>query len=178
RGLNNYSLKPRAIKKSGVSLVQPNFTSSISGNHYIAPDDFATIYDLKPLYSRSPAINGTGQKIVIVGQSNIVLADIAACRTASGLPPNVPTLTLVPGSSNPGVLNGGDGQESSIDIEWAGAVATNATIVFVYANPNTTNGVFDSLQYAIGQDLAPVISISYGGCEPTWAISDINALVA
>src|ERR1019366_4217970 len=66
RGLNNYPVKPRALKKS--SSVQPNFTSSISGLHYLAPDDFATIYDLKPLYSRSPAIDGTGQNIVIAGQ--------------------------------------------------------------------------------------------------------------
>ena len=179
RGLNNYPVKPRAIKKGEAGSVGPNFTSSISGNHFVAPDDFATIYDLKPLYSRSPAIDGTGQKMVIVGQSNIVLADIAAFRTASGLPPNVPTLTLVPGSSDPGILNStGDEQESSIDIEWAGAVARNAAIVFVYANPNTTNGVFDSLQYAIGQNLAPVISMSYGACQPSFTASDIDALTA
>jgi subtilase family serine protease len=142
RGLNNYPVKPRAIKKSGVSSVQPNFTSGISGFHYIAPDDFATIYDLKALYSLSSPINGAGQKIVIVGQSNIVLADIAAFRTASGLPPNVPTVTFATGSSDPGVLNNsGDEQESSIDIEWAGAVARNATIIFVVSS----NGVFDSL---------------------------------
>ena len=68
--------------------------------------------------------------------------------------------------------------ESSIDIEWAGAVATNATIIFVYVNPNTTNGVFDSLQYAVGQNLAPVISASYGSCEPENPASDISFFVA
>ena len=177
RGLNNYPAKPRAIKKG--SSVQPDFTSSISGSHFLAPGDFATIYDVKPLYNRIPAIDGTGQTIVIVGQSNIVLADIADFRTASGLPAKAPTLTLVPGSSDPGVLNStGDEQESSIDIEWSGAVAPNATIQFVYANPNTTNGVFDSLQYAIGSNLAPVISISYGSCEATNSTSFMDSIVA
>jgi hypothetical protein len=84
----------------------------------VAPDDFATIYDVKSLYAGTPAIDGTGQRIAIVGQSNIVLADVAAFRTASGLSPNVPTLVLVPGSTDPGVLSiTGDEQESSIDVE-------------------------------------------------------------
>jgi hypothetical protein len=170
RGLNNYRLKPRGLKSNGAS-VQPNFTSSISGNHFLSPGDFATIYDLKPLYN-PPAIDGAGQKIAIMGQSDIVLADIATFRLLSSLPPNVPQKILVT-ASNPGVVDG-DVQESSLDIEWAGAVAKNATILFIYS----ANGAFDSLHYAIANDLAPVISISYGGCEGTFTSSDINLFVA
>lgn len=172
RGLNNYPVKPRAIKKSGVSSVQPNFTDSNRVSHYIAPDDFATIYDLKPLYASSPPIDGTGQKIVIVGQTSIVTSDITTFRSLSGLPVNAPQLVPVPNVTPPGVLDG-DVQEASLDIEWSGAVARNATIIYVYS-PN----VFTSLQYAIGQNLAPVISISYGGCEATFAASNINSFVA
>jgi hypothetical protein len=176
RGLNNYRLMPRSIRKHPLSGVpQPNFTSAISGNHFVAPGDFAIIYDLNALYNGGTPIDGTGQKIVIVGQSNIVLADIAAFRTASGLPSNVPIVTLVPTSTEPGVLNiTGDEVESSIDIEWAGAIARNATIRFVYSG----NGVFDAFQYAVSQNYAPVISVSYGSCEPTFSSSDIDALVA
>lgn len=176
RGLNNYQMKPRAMRNnpaSGVPL--PNFTSAISGNNFVAPGDFAVIYDLNPLYSASPAIDGAGQKIVVVGQSNIVLADIAAFRTAAGLSANPPVVTLVPSSTDPGVLNGtGDEQESSIDIEWAGAVAKNATIQFVYSG----NGVNDALQYAVSQNYAPVISISYGNCEAMNPQSEVESLVA
>ena len=50
--------------------------------------------------------------------------------------------------------------ESTLDLEWSGAVARGATIVFVYS----TN-VFESVQYAIDQNLGTVISMSYGGCE-------------
>jgi hypothetical protein len=176
RGLNSYRLQPRAIKKSPASgSVQTDFTSAISGKNFLSPGDFATIYDLNPLYNSIPPIDGSGQKIVVVGQSNIVSADIAAFRTASGLPANVPTVTLVPGSSDPGVLNTtGDEQESSIDIEWSGAVAKNATIIFVYSG----KGTFDAMQYAVSSNLAPVISNSYGGCEATFAASDIDSLVA
>jgi hypothetical protein len=173
RGLNNFQLKPRSIKKSTLSgTPEPNFTSSISGNHFVAPGDFAMIYDLNPLYSAGTPIDGTGQKIVIVGQSNIVLSDIAKFRSLSNLSVNPPQEVLVPTSLQPGVIDG-DVQEASLDIEWAGAVAPEATIVYVYS----TN-VFTSLQYAIENDLAPVIGISYGVCEPQTAASDINFLVA
>jgi subtilase family serine protease len=172
RGLNNFRMKPRALRnKESNSLVQPNFTSSISGSNYISPGDFATIYDLNPLYSAGTAINGANQSIVIAGQSDIVLADIANFRTASGLAANVPQKVLVT-TTNPGVIVG-DVQESSLDVEWAGAVARNANIIFVYSN----NGAFDSVAYAISHNLAPVISISYGGCEPMFSASDVNSLV-
>jgi Pro-kumamolisin, activation domain/Putative Ig domain len=161
RGLNSVRMQPRAVpNKQADSKLQPNFTASGLGNHYIAPGDFATIYDLNPLYSASPAIDGTGQKIVVVGQSQVTLGDIATFRSLSGLSPNVPQTILVPSSANPGPVDG-DIQESSLDIEWAGAVARNATILFVYSG----NGVLDALQYAVSQNLAPIISISYGSCE-------------
>jgi hypothetical protein len=171
RGLNNFPIKARGLKSIDTS-VQPNFTSSVSGLNYISPADFATIYDLNPLYSSTPAIDGTGQKIVVVGQSNVVLADIAKFRSLSGLPAKVPQVTLVTGSTDPGIVDG-DVQESSIDIEWAGAVAKNATIIFVYSG----NGAFDSLGFAISNNLAPVISVSYGACEPQFATSDFSILV-
>ena len=171
-GLNNFPVKPRGLKSVETS-VQPNFTSSISGNNYISPADFATIYDLNPLYSGTPAIDGTGQKIAIVGQSNVVLADIANFRSLSGLPAKAPQVILVTGSTDPGIVDG-DVQESSIDIEWAGAVAKNASIIFVYSG----NGAFDSLGYAISNNIAPVISVSYGACEPQFASSDFSFLVA
>jgi hypothetical protein len=171
RGLNNFPIKPRTLKSIDTS-VQPNFTSSISGLNYISPADFATIYDLNPLYNSTPAIDGTGQKIAIVGQSNVVLADIAKFRSLSGLPAKAPTVTLVPGTTDP-LIKDGDVQESSIDIEWVGAVAKNATIVFVYSG----NGAFDALGYAISNNLAPVISVSYGACEPQFAASDFSVLV-
>ena len=172
RGLNSVLLQPRAIpSKIADSRLQPGFTSSVSGNHFITPGDFATIYDLNPLYASSPAIDGTGQKIVIVGQSQVVLSDIATFRSLSSLPANVPQTILVPGSSNPGVSNK-DVQESSLDIEWSGAVARNATIIFVYSG----NGVLDAMQYAIGEDYAPIISLSYGSCEALNPPDEVQAL--
>jgi subtilase family serine protease len=164
RSLHDFRPKPRGI-------VKPKFTSSATGNHFIVPDDFATIYSLHDLYNNG--IDGTGQKIAVMGQTDIQLQDIRTFRSLSGLPARDPQVILVPGSKDPGVVNGDIG-EADLDIEWAGAVARNAAIVYV----NSSNGVFDSLQYAIGHNVAPVVTISYGDCEPNWSASDVNTLLA
>jgi hypothetical protein len=175
RGLDNYRLKPRTRVRSVNPSLHPNFTSGQSGNTFVAPGDFAVIYDVNTLYSTG--IDGTGQSIAVMGQTALYNggSDITAFRAAAGLPAKSPTLTLVPGSTNPGVIPG-DITEASLDVEWAGAVAKNATIIYVYANPNTGNGVLDSLVYAIDQDVAPVISISYGACEAQWGLANLNIL--
>jgi pseudomonalisin len=167
RGLNDF--RPRARGGVGRSAPRPQFTSNISGNHFLAPDDFATIYNLKPLYSSG--IDGSGQGIVVVGQTDLVMSDITTFRSLSGLPAKSPSVVLVPGSADPGVVTDDIG-EANLDVQWAGAVARNAGIIYV----NSKNGAFDSMFYAISQNLAPVISISYGDCEQHFSASDINSL--
>jgi subtilase family serine protease len=171
RALDNYRLKPRSVFRKVKTEPMPNFTSSISGNTFVAPGDFAIIYDVNNLYSSE--IDGTGQKIAVMGQTDLYGggSDITAFRNAAGLPANPPTVVLVPGSSDPGVVSG-DIDEASLDVEWAGAVAKNATIIYV----NSTEVFNYSLEYAIDQDVAPVISISYGACEANWGPSSLNAL--
>ena len=164
RGLHDFRPRPRGIAR-------PRFTSDISGNHFLAPDDFATIYNLQPLYNMG--IDGTGQKIAVAGQTDIVMNDIQTFRSVSGLPPNTPQVILVPGSTDPGVVSG-DVDEASLDLEWSGAVARNATLIYV----NSNNGALDSVQYAIDQNLAPVLSVSYGDCEKNFSPSELNSAVA
>lgn len=159
RGLNDFRLKARA---------KPRNTAG-RGAHYIAPDDQATLYDIAPLYAAGT--NGTGQKIAIAGQTAINLSDITTFRSSYNLPANNPQTLLVPGSQNPGVQSkSGDLAESDLDLEWSGAVARNATIIFVYSTD-----VMTSVQYAIDQNLAPVVSVSYGSCEQETPTSEVNA---
>jgi subtilase family serine protease len=152
----------------------PRFTSSVSGNHYVAPDDFTTIYDVKALYNAG--YTGSGLTIAVVGQSAIATTDVTAFRSASGLPAATPTLTLVPNSGASVEAGGADEEESDLDVEWSGAVAKNATINFVYVGNNTNYSVFDSLQYAIDNNIAPIISISYGGCELQYTSADVSTI--
>lgn len=131
------------------------------GRHYLAPDDIATIYNIAP--ALKAGMDGTGQKIVVVGNTRIDLADIRAFRAKFNLPANDPQTVLVPNQGDPG-LNPNTLDEAALDIEWSGAVARRATIVYVYST-STLNAV----RYAIDQRLAPVISRSFSsGCEPEY----------
>ncbi len=146
RGLDDFRIPPPVH-------LQPAWT--LGSAHYLAPDDLAVIYDIAPLYKAG--YDGTGQKIVIVGQTDVSLSDIRGFRAQFGLAANDPQLVLY--GPDPGVSMG-DQVESDLDLEWSGAVARNATIVFVYSRD-----VMESVAWAIDQNLAPVISMSYGSCE-------------
>ncbi len=152
RGLNDYRLKPRGK----VRTLAPRDTTG-GGDHQMAPDDFAIIYDVAPLYTAG--IDGTGQKLAVVGQTDINLSDIQAFRSKFNLPAMDPKVILAKGQTDPGVSQS-DVAEADLDVEWAGAVARNAQIIFV----NSSN-VFTSLQDAVDQVYAPVITMSYGVCE-------------
>jgi uncharacterized protein (TIGR03437 family) len=138
-------------------MISPRLNSG--GAHYLAPDDIATIYNLTPLYKAG--IDGTGQKIAIIGASDIALSDMATWRAHFNLPANVPQVVLY--GADPGVNSAQI--ESNLDLQIAGAVARNATLIYV----NSQN-VAVAAEYAVDQNLAPVISMSYGDCElsSTW----------
>jgi uncharacterized protein (TIGR03437 family) len=156
RGLHDFRLKPRVRRGA-----QPRYTQD--GAHYLGPGDIAAIYNINPLYNTG--ITGTGHKIAVVGQTDIQLSDIGQYRSFYGLPANDPTVILVPGSPDPGISQD-DLPEADLDLELSGAVARNATILFVNSSADYGyGGAFESLNYAIDQNLAPVISISYGDCE-------------
>ena len=150
RGLDDFRPKPpRTTIKT-----YPAFNSA-NGSHYLAPDDLATIYDIAPLFHAG--FTGAGQTLVIAGQTDISISDIRGFRTEFNLPASDPQLVLY--GPDPGV-SPDDQIEADLDLEWSGAVARNAKIVYVYSQ-----NVFESVQYAIDQNIAPVISVSYGGCE-------------
>ena len=148
---------------------------SNGSTHYLFPADWATLYDLNPLYA--VGTNGSGSSIAIVGRSNINLADIASFRYNIGLPASAPSITLV--STDPGLVSG-DQDESTLDVEWSGAIAPAATVKFVIgASTSTSDGVDLSSQYIVNHAVAPVMSSSYGSCEQEMSAGELafyNAL--
>jgi uncharacterized protein (TIGR03437 family) len=124
------------------------------GTHAMSPDDFATIYNVTPLYNSG--VTGSGQRIAVVGQSSFDVNDIRLFRRTFGLTPSDPVNVLV--GKEPGVTPAA--METVLDIEAAGGVARNAQIVYVYASSFVT-----ALAYAADNNVAPVISVSFNGCE-------------
>ena len=164
RGLNDFRLKPRVLKSRAVAGTA-RFTSGVSGAHYLTPGDLAVIYDINPLYTAGNT--GKGVTVAIVGQTDIVPADITDFRAAAGLSVNNPTVVTVPGRTPLSVAAGsasGDLSETDLDLEYSGGVATGASIVLV-----NSGDIFTSLQYAIQNPIngitVPIISQSYGLCE-------------
>ena len=161
----------------------------------IAPADFATIYNVQPLYNSS--ITGSGQTIAIAGTSDICLGqsaapcsganDVTAFRTAFGLPTTGPApIQIVANGIDPGVCtsstnacSNGDLLENSLDVEWSGAVATGAQVVLVTSGYNnqstpTNDAIYQDAQYVIQNhgnssfpqvSAASILSLSYGECE-------------
>jgi Pro-kumamolisin, activation domain/Abnormal spindle-like microcephaly-assoc'd, ASPM-SPD-2-Hydin len=164
-------------KRVGISApsgVRPQFgTTNADGDviEDVAPYDFATIYDVLPLWNASTPIDGTGQTIAIAGTSNINLADVASFRSAFGLPVKAPTVTIT--NSDPGDCPGfnsscsDDLVENTLDVEWAGAVAKGATIVLVTSSAPTptSDPLYLSESYIVQNKTAPVMNVSYGECE-------------
>ncbi len=169
--LHNFFPKPQSqfggiFSKSKTSPkltpLNPLFTFSGCGNtcYAVVPYDFATIYNVLPLWNAG--IDGTGQTIAIVGQTNINIQDVRDFRSLFGLPAKDPNIIL--NGPDPGI-NGDEG-EADIDVQWSGAVAKGATIDFVVSeSTETTAGIDLSAEYIIDNNLSPVMSESYGACE-------------
>ena len=177
--MNNFPRRPMHVvggtfqrdKSTGkVEPMQPMFTfpsgcveNNASSNpcfYGVGPYDFATIYDVLPLWNSG--INGTGQTIAIVGETNINMQDVTDFRSMFGLPVNNPNVIL--NGPDPGIV--GDEVEADLDVQWSGAVAPNATIDFVVSqSTETTAGIDLSAVYIVENNLAPVMSESYGYCE-------------
>jgi subtilase family serine protease len=174
--LHNFHAKPAKVhagefvksKETGkVTPLNPQFTFTASGNSFFAmgPADFATIYSV-------PASkDGTGVTIAVVGQTDINPQDNADFRSMFGLPASHLIITQNPNAGDPGTIGPGPGSnddeaEANIDTQWSGAVAKGATINFVKsASTNTSNGVDLSSTFIVDQNLAPILTESYGACE-------------
>jgi hypothetical protein len=207
RGLHNFHFKPMYVRAHAGP--HPHYTTTIDSNTYyfVAPGDVATLYDIYPLYDATPtAIDGTGQQLAIIGQTDVYLADLNDFRSGFGFstiptsgssycstnssgiviqPCNTPNFEYILVGSDYGVSPFGDIEEADLDLEWSGATARNAQIIFVNSPINSTCidcGVDNALQYAIDNAVAPVMSMSYGLCElesePDSGISSIDPLLA
>ncbi len=158
----------RRAKDTGkITAVSPQYTypggcDPLSSCEFgLGPYDFGTIYNVLPLWTAG--INGTGQTIAIVSQTDINPQDFADFATIFGLSPK-PTLNIIHDGPAPGII--GDEPEADIDTQWSGGVAIGATIDFVVsASTNTSAGVDLSAEYIVDNNLAGVMSESYGECE-------------
>jgi len=166
-GLHNFHPRP-LLKRFGkfqrnmkTGEITPLFTfTDVNGTFFgVGPADFKKIYNVPATF------DGTGVSIAIVARSNINIQDVADFRSIFGLPPKAPEIIL--NGADPGVQSGDEG-EADVDVEWSGAVAPNADIKLVVSESSQsdgTDGVDASAVYIVDNNLAPVMSASFGSCE-------------
>jgi subtilase family serine protease len=151
---------------------------TLGKTYAVAPEDFATQYDVTPLYTAAKPIDGTGQTIAIINESNININFVNNFRTLFGLPASIPQVIIdgndpgIDGANNPDGLNGASA-EAYLDVEWSGAVAPGATIdLVIAADTSIESGLELAAERAVYSNIAPVISVSFGECETTLGASN------
>ncbi len=136
------------------------------GSPPFVPSEIRRAYDFLPLYSRG--INGTGTRIAIIDAygSSSLSSDLASFDSLTGLPsatvnsffPDGPPARLPHGSSWP--------LETSLDIEWAHAIAPEATIDLVVAPDASLSHIYDAISFVANSLTSEtVLSMSFGLSE-------------
>jgi subtilase family serine protease len=197
RGLNDFyptpGVKPMKAAPRNVALAlaghdaralaSPDTFYSGPGQYpgYVGPTDFATMYNVLPLYQQG--ITGAGVTVAIAAQSDIdssVLttfwSGFAVAGSNFGLPNQQFISMRVPaaeGGVDPGQTMDGNEDEAYLDTEIVGALAPGAKLVLVRDKVAS-----NAAQYIIDQNLAAVLNISFDQCEAALASANtaINAM--
>jgi len=135
-----------------------------TGSHAIFPADFAAIYDLNLLYWSQ--ITGAGQTVAVIGDSRVENSDIEDFEALAGLPIVDPVVVIPPLGADPLTTRDQEQLEATLDVERVLGTAPGAKVTLVVsADDANGNGVSLASQYAIQQNLAQVVNISFGSCE-------------
>jgi hypothetical protein len=169
RGLSTLDERPLHHATTARSS-SPELTAGNSA-YYLAPADFATIYDLPD------DLTGAGITIGIVGLSRTDFADLENFRQLTGSTFGNPA-EIVPtafGGVDPGPaltsppaqgVATDDQAEATLDVLRAGSVAPGASLLLVVATADS-GGIGADAEYLVDTDPVPVqiLSMSFGACE-------------
>jgi len=147
----------------------------------LGPADYWKIYNVNPLFSASPAINGSPQTIAVVGRSDLFAGDqdVLNFKDIFGVPQGVGAVFTVNDGPDPGDLGGAEEAEATLDITWSSSLAPGAApYLVVSAVTNTTDGADLSELYIIDNNLAGVMTESFGACEASYTNTAAQAFAA
>jgi pseudomonalisin len=182
-GLSQSSLQPQSIATavqgkltaqvaagglSATGATKPMLTAT-NGQHFLTPNDFATIYDLSSVYSggnTGATVAGKAQRVAIVGRSRVAATDISEFESLVGLPSAQPNVIIPTGGTDPGTTQTGDQDEATLDVDRVMGTASGAGVdLVVSADSATVSGIYTAAAYEVNTLVDPVMSISFGDCE-------------
>jgi Pro-kumamolisin, activation domain/Bacterial Ig-like domain (group 3) len=156
-----------AFMQTKEGIVKPLFTTASGCGtsqsqpcYIVGPADFSKIYNIP-----TTTLSGTGVTIALVADSNINVQDVIDFRNLFGLPANFAQANVILNGPDPGLT--GDEVEADLDTQVAGMVAPGATINLVVSeDTQTALGSDLSALYIVDNNIASVMSESFGACEP------------
>jgi subtilisin family serine protease len=177
RGL--YTIEEDPQNQTRVMQMDSPAITGASGETFIGPGDFYTIYSLPN------GVTGAGITIGIVARSRTDPADFVNFKPLLGTIP-IPTEVVPtafggvdPGpayTSPPGTgVSIGDQAEATLDVERAGSAASGAQLLLVVTS-QASGGIEVDAQYLVQTVPAPaqVMNISFGSCESSAGPSGVN----
>jgi subtilase family serine protease len=144
--------------------------------HAYVPADIYAAYGVDALHNEG--WTGKGQTIIVVDSygSPTALQDLQVFSATFGL--TAPDLTIIYPDGQPALPNDPNkqnwAQETTLDLQWAHAIAPDAKLVLIAANPAETEGVqglpsmLRAIQYAVQQYPGSPISHSFATTEQTF----------
>jgi subtilase family serine protease len=138
-------------------------SGSLNPFGFLTVTDFASLYDVQPLYQHG--VTGRGRTLGIMSLANFTPSDVFAYWSALGLQVDPNRLKIINVDGGPGPISDDGGSlETTIDVEQSGGIAPGAKIL-VYLAPNTNQAFVDLFAAAIDSNQADTLSISWGGWE-------------
>jgi subtilase family serine protease len=202
-GLNKIPRRPnhskvRQASYDSVTHRWHNFNTGLSpayndglGDYNVTPQDLYTIYNVNKVFTTGNLAKTS--TIAVIEESDIEYGsvnpntgvatggDVATFRSTFGVPGTL-NMHVYHGygsvtCSNPGIDPDGNGEdiEASLDAEWANALAPSANLIFMSCDQNQDQGITTSMMALIDNNLADVMSLSYGGGELEFTSADFSA---
>ncbi len=152
------------------------------------PADIQAAYDTAPLYQKGD--NGTGETIVIVDAfgSPTIATDLAQFDTTFSLPAP-PHFSVIQPVGTVSAFSGtapdrlGWAIETTLDVEWAHAMAPGANILLVETPTDEVEGlsgfpdIIAAENYVITHHLGQIVTMSFGATEQTFpSVAKLTAL--
>jgi kumamolisin len=152
-----------------LTVANGNHGSGPGGGY--TPSELRTAYDLNPLLSTA---NGAGQTVAIFELDGYKSTDVNAYLSYYNLGAPNYTNVLIDGATT---TAGAGAIEVELDMEVVSAIAPGAAQK-IYIGPNTTQGVNDTYNQIVTDNVAKVASTSWGLCEAYSGNAELAALDA
>src|SRR5256712_4156276 len=131
------------------------------------PVDIRKAYDFLPLYSKGIQGNGTRIAIVDAFGDPTLSTDLSSFDSLTGLP--TASVNIFYPDGVPKRMSSSWAVETSLDVEWAHAIAPTATIDLVVAFDSSLGSVFDGIAYVANSlPSETVLSMSFGLAESSY----------